>query len=385
MNKKFIYLDSASNCKMRKEVINVYIKYLKLNYSNPTSFHYLGRKSKSYIEITREKISNIINCNSSEIFFTSGGSSGNNLIFNIIVNFLNIKYIITSKLEHLSIINNILYIKKKYKIKVFFIKNDKFGNLNLKQLYKILKKLNKKKKKILVSIMYVNNEIGNINNIKKIGLFCKKFNVYFHSDFVQYVGHFKLNVKKLLCDFFTVSGHKFYGPLGIGFIYINKKININILKLKGIIYEIENIYGIVSLYKALKISNKLFLYEKKKITKLKKYCLFLLKKNILNIKFNGLSDNLKKSSFYILNIRLPIKDDLLHIKLDLKGIMISKSSSCNIINNSHVLKNILKKKILENTTSIRISFNIFNNLLDIELFIYELKKIIYNNYLIKIK
>ncbi|WOX79080.1 cysteine desulfurase family protein [Candidatus Shikimatogenerans bostrichidophilus] len=384
MINKLIYLDSASNCRMRNEVINIYKKYLDYKYfSNPSSFHYYGRKSKSYIEISREKISKIINCNPSEIYFTSGGTEGNNLIIKSVIETFKIKNIISSKLEHLSVLNTILDIKKK--IKKFYLKNDNKGNLDLKQLKKILKKNNN----TLVSIMYVNNEIGNINNIKKIGEICKRYNAYFHSDCVQYIGHFKINLKKILCDFLTASSHKCYGPFGIGFIYIKKEIKlkkfiIGGLQEKGIRAGTENIYSILSLYKTLEINNKNYNKEKKKIKKLKIKCIKLLKKNIYNIKFNGLSNNLKKSSIYILNIRLPIKDDLLHIKLDLKGIMISKGSSCNIKNKSHVLKNILNKKELNTTTSIRISYSIYNSILDIKLFVYELRKIVdnYYNYLI---
>ncbi|WGH26550.1 MAG: aminotransferase class V-fold PLP-dependent enzyme [Candidatus Shikimatogenerans bostrichidophilus] len=394
MNKKLIYLDNASNCRMRKEVIKVYKKFIKKkNYSNPSSFHFFGRKSKSYIEISREKISKIINCDPSEIYFTSGGTEGNNLIIKSIIETFNIKNIITSKLEHLSVLNTIFYSKKiKNNIKIFFIKNDNFGNLNLKHFKKILNNTNTN---TLVSIMYINNEIGNINNINKIGNIINNNNnnnIFFHSDFVQFIGHFKLNVKKILCNFFTASAHKFYGPFGIGFIYIKKNIILNNFinggyQERGIRSGTENLYGILALCKALEINNKNFLKDKKKICFLKKKCINLLKKNILNIKFNGLSDNFKKSSFYILNIRLPIKDDLLHIKLDLKGIMISKGSTCNSNKISHVLKNIIKKNKIKKTTSIRISFSIFNNLLDIELFVYELKRIIINNYnnLIKYK
>ncbi|WOX79213.1 cysteine desulfurase family protein [Candidatus Shikimatogenerans bostrichidophilus] len=386
MINKLIYLDSASNCRMRKEVRKIYKKYLDYKYfSNPSSFHYYGRKSKSFIEISREKISKIINCNPSEIYFTSSGTEGNNLIIKTVIETFKIKNIISSKLEHLSVLNTILELKNK--IKLFYLNNDNKGNLDLKQLKKILKKNNK----TLVSIMYVNNEIGNINNINKIGEICKKYNAYFHSDCVQFIGHFKINLKNILCDFLTASAHKFYGPFGIGFIYIKKEINLNKfiiggLQEKGIRAGTENIYSIISLYKALEINNKNYNKDKKKIKKLKKQCIKLLKKNIDNIKFNGLSNNFKKSSFYILNIRLPIKDDLLHIKLDLKGIMISKGSSCNIKNKSHVLKNILNKKELNNTTSIRISYSIYNSILDIKLFVYELKKIVdnYYNYLIKI-
>ncbi|BDT61587.1 MAG: cysteine desulfurase [Flavobacteriales endosymbiont of Rhyzopertha dominica] len=375
---KYIYLDSASNNKMKKEVIKYYKKILSNKYlSNPSSLHYYGIKTRGYIEIAREKISKIINCESSEIYFTSSGTEGNNIIIKLIVNNLKIKNIITSKLEHLSVLKTILNIKKKNNnIKLYFIKNNSKGILDINKLKKILKKI--KKENNLVSIMSINNEIGNINNYNKIGKLCKKYNTYYHSDFVQYIGHYKINIKKIFCDFLTASAHKFYGPLGIGFIYINKRINIKInIYYNNIKSSTNNIYGILGLYKALQINNKNYKIENKKILLLKKKCIKYLKKNINNIKFNGLSNNLKKSSINILNIRLPIKDNLLHIKLELKGIIISKNSTCS--NYSHVLKNIINKKEFKNTTSIRISFNIFNKYLDIKLFIYELKNIINNN------
>ncbi|MDH3005148.1 MAG: aminotransferase class V-fold PLP-dependent enzyme, partial [Candidatus Shikimatogenerans sp. JK-2022] len=254
--------------------------------------------------------------------------------------------------------------------------------LNLKKLNKILKKISYNKK-ILVSIMYINNEIGNINNINKIGKICKKYNVLFHSDFVQYIGHYNLNVKKILCDFFTVSAHKFYGPLGIGFIYIKKGLFLTKFitggyQEKSIRSGTENLYGIVCMYKALKISKINYNKEKKYILNLKKFCINLLNKNIDNIKYNGLSKNLNRSIYNILNIRLPIKDDLLHIKLDLNKIIISKGSSCYYNKKeSHVIKNILNKKIFKSTTSIRISFSIYNNKKDINIFVKKLKRIIF--------
>ncbi|WGH25654.1 MAG: aminotransferase class V-fold PLP-dependent enzyme [Candidatus Shikimatogenerans bostrichidophilus] len=389
MNRSIINLDNASNSRMRKEIIKIYKKYIENKYLfNPSSFHFLGRKSKSYIEISREKISKIINCDPSEIIFTSGGTEGNNIIIRSVVETYNINYIISSKIEHLSVLNTILDINNKKKINLFFIDNDKLGNLNLKKFKKKIKKIYKKNR-ILVSIMYINNEIGNINNIYKIGKICKKYKILFHSDLVQFVGHYKINVKNLLCNFFTASAHKFYGPFGIGFIFIKKGFILNKFitggnQEKGIRSGTENLYGIICLYKALELSKNNFLYEKKYISFLKKYCIFLLKQNINNIKFNGLSENMIKSSFYILNIRLPIKDDLLHIKLDLRGIIISKGSSCNKNNESHVIKNILNIKNLKNTTSIRISFSIYNKKKDIELFVYELKRMIINNNLLKI-
>lgn len=385
MYKKIINLDNASNTIIRKKIKKVFFKILNNKFlSNPSSFHFLGRKSKYYIEISREKISKLINCNPEEILFTYGGTSGNNIIIKGVINYYNLKYIITSKLEHISVLKTILNFKKK--IKIIFLKNDKFGNLNLKQLENILKKKSEKKKyRILVSIMYINNEIGNINNIKKIGNLCLKYNALFHSDFVQFVGHYKLNVEKINCNFFSVSAHKFYGPLGIGFIFVKngfflEKFILGGNQEKGIISGSENIYGIICLYKALKISLQKLKKERKYILKLKKYCINLLKKNIKNIKYNGLSNKIKKSSYSILNLRLPIRDKLLHIKLDLQGIIVSKGSSCYNNKESHVIKNILKRKDLKETTSIRISFSFLNKKKDIKIFVKKLKKIIFKKY-----
>ncbi|MDH3004462.1 MAG: aminotransferase class V-fold PLP-dependent enzyme [Candidatus Shikimatogenerans sp. JK-2022] len=380
---KIINFDNSSNTRMRNEIINFYKKIISNSkLSNPSSFHLLGRYSKSYIEKSREGIAKLINCEPIEIIFTSSGTEGNNLLLRGIIKYYNIKYVISSKLEHLSIINTLKDIKKEKNIKIIFLKNDKYGNLNIKQLKKIFKKKSNYYNNILVSIMYINNEIGNINNIKKIGILCKKYNVLFHSDFVQYIGHYKLNINKIYCNYFTASAHKFYGPLGTGFIYIKKNYYLKTIITGGnqeqnIRSGTENLYGIICMYKALKIFNLKYKYEKKYILNLKKYCIFLLNKYIKNIKYNGLSSNLKKSSYNILNIRLPIKDELLHFKLDLKKIIISKGSSCYFNKkNSHVIKYILKKNIYKKTTSLRISFSIYNKKKDIYIFVKELKKII---------
>ncbi|MDH3004277.1 MAG: aminotransferase class V-fold PLP-dependent enzyme [Candidatus Shikimatogenerans sp. JK-2022] len=298
--------------------------------------------------------------------------------------YYNIKYIISSKLEHLSVINTLENLKKEKKIKIIYINNDELGNIKLNKLKKILKSKTNYNNNILISIMYINNEIGNINNINKIGKLCIKYNVLFHSDFVQYVGHYKIDVNKIYCNYFTVSAHKFYGPLGIGFVYIKtgsylKKFITGGYQEQEIRSGTENLYGIVCMYKALKIFYLRYNYEKKYIMNLKKYCIKLLNNNIKDIKYNGLSNNIKLSSYNILNIRLPIKDELLHIKLDLKRIIISKGSSCYNNNDSHVIKNILNNKEYKKTTSIRISFSIFNKKKDIKSLVKILKKIIKKN------
>ncbi|WGH24740.1 MAG: aminotransferase class V-fold PLP-dependent enzyme [Candidatus Shikimatogenerans bostrichidophilus] len=378
---KIINLDNASNTRMRKYVIKIYKNLLYDKYiSNPSSFHYLGRHSKYYIEKSRKEISKLINCKSSEIIFTSSGTEANNLIIRSVINNYKIKYIITSKLEHLSVLETIKIFNNR--INIIYIGNDKLGNLNLNQLNFILKSKTNYKYNILVSIMAINNEIGNINNIKFIGLLCKKYNSLFHSDFIQFIGHYKVNVKKIYCHFFSASAHKFYGPLGIGFIYKKEGYNLKKYITGGSQeYQIrsgtENLYGIFCIYYALKLCYKNYIKEKRRILLLKKYTIKLLNKNIINVKYNGLSNNLKKSVYNILSIRLPVKDDLLHIKLDLMNIIVSTGSSCYSNNKkSYVLKNILNRYIYNNTTSLRISLGIYNNKSDIYIFVRKLKKIL---------
>ncbi|WGH24557.1 MAG: aminotransferase class V-fold PLP-dependent enzyme [Candidatus Shikimatogenerans bostrichidophilus] len=376
-----IYLDNASNTKMRKIIIKIYKNLLyDKNISNPSSFHFLGRYSKYYIEKSREGISNLIKCKFSEIIFTSSGTEGNYIIISGAIKNYKIKYIITSRLEHLSVLNTLELFKEK--IKIFYIDNDEFGNLNLNQLELILKNKTNYKYNILVSIMAINNEIGNINNIELIGLLCKKYYSLFHSDFIQYIGHYNVNMKKIYCHYFTASAHKFYGPLGIGFIYIKKgfefkkSINIGILRNK-IISDTDNLYGIVCVYYALKIFYKKYKKEKNKILKLKKYAIKLLNNKVKNIKYNGLSGDINRSSYNILNIRLPVKDDLLHVKLDLINIIVSIGSSCySNKNKSYVLKYILRRNIYKNTTSLRISLGIYNKRKDIYIFVNKLKKLL---------
>ncbi|WGH26977.1 MAG: cysteine desulfurase [Candidatus Bostrichicola ureolyticus] len=381
---KKIYLDNASTTPMRNEVVDTIIKSLGL-FGNPSSTHFFGREIRSLIEESRIIIARILNAYPSEIIFTSGGTEANNMIICSVIETYNIKYIITSKLEHKSVLNTILNISLKKKIKVDFVNFNEKGEIDLSYFEQKLKNNYKLNNSIFVSLMHANNEIGNLIDIKLIGFLCKKYNAYYHSDTIQTIGHYVLNMQELEeLDFATASAHKFNGPAGIGFAYIKKYLNIKPIIIggyqeRGMRAGMENIYGIIGLTKAIEIAYLNLKKDKEKIKEIKFYCIKSLKEIFNSIHFNGLSYNMNKSLYTILNVSLPLNNELLPIYFDLKGIAISQGSACNSYKLSHVIKHLLDKKsnnYLKNNINIRISFGIFNEKKDIDILIDILRKYI---------
>ncbi len=381
---KRAYLDNAATTPIRSEVIKVMVNTLKYSFGNPSSTqHSYGRLARSIIEESRIRIARNINASPSEIIFTSSGTEANNIVLRSSVIDLKVKYILTSQLEHDSVLQTIIDLVHKNKVFVEFIQIQDKGVIDLNHLEKILKK--NYPNKILVSLMYANNEIGNLLDVEKVGFLCKEYKAYFHSDTIQIIGNLPVNMRQLPFDFATASAHKFYGPKGIGFVFIREKIIKNIKSFitggyqeYGIRSGTENIYGIVGLSEALHLSYCDFTNHIEKIKDLKSYCISELKKIIPDIIFNGLSESMDKSIPNILNIFYPKKDHLLYFHLDLMGIAISKGSSChsrNLKKVSHVILSIASKHLLKKMMPIRISFGIFNEKKDVDLLIEAFKKI----------
>ncbi|WP_185861160.1 cysteine desulfurase family protein [Blattabacterium cuenoti] len=382
---KRAYLDNAASTPIRNEVLKVMIDTFKYSLGNPSSVqHSYGREARSILEESRISIAKRIKASPSEIIFTSGGTEANNLILKSSILDLGIKHILTSKIEHLSVLQTVLDLSIRYKISVNFVSINDKGTLDFNNMEEILKK--NMHKKTLVSLMYANNEIGNLLDIDKAIFLCKKYNAYFHSDTIQIIGNYPIEMDKFSFDFATASAHKFYGPKGIGFAFIRK----NILKkikpfISGGIQEYgirsgtENIHGIAGLSEALRLSYCHSSNYIKKLKNLKFYCISELKKIIPDIVFNGLSYHLDKSIPSILNFLYPTKKDhLLYFHLDLMGVSVSKGSSCNssIKKVSHVIQSITYDKYLLNQTMpIRVSFGIFNEKQDIDLLIKALQEI----------
>lgn len=374
-----IYLDNAATTPILPEVIETVSDAMVTTYGNPSSTHQIGRKAKAMVETARKNIAKHFNANSNEIVFTSGGSEADNLILkNTVVN-LGVTTIISSKIEHHAVLHTIEFIEKEHNVKVKWLDVNEFGEIDYKQLEAFLVENDEKK---LVSLMYVNNEIGNLLNVQKVSDLCVENNAYFHSDAVQAVGHFNMNLQETPIDFFAASAHKFHGPKGVGFAYIKNGVGIQPMLLggeqeRGARAGTENVHNILGMEKALSVAYKNLEIETKQIQSLKTYFINELKTNFEGILFNGNSENETKSSYIILNVRFPKDYSMLLFSLDLKGIAVSGGSACQSGSNkgSHVLNELLNNSEAIKT-SVRFSFSKFNTKEEIDTVIDILKELI---------
>jgi cysteine desulfurase len=376
MNK--IYLDNAATTSIRPEVIEVITDSMKTVYGNPSSVHQFGRAAKSVVETARKNIAKHLNVSASEIYFTAGGSEANNIILWNAVVHLGIKRIITSKIEHHAVLHKLLALKASYYFELEFVQLTANGQVDLAHLAALLED---DSANTLVSLMYVNNEIGNILDISKVSELCNKYHTLFHSDTVQGIAHFKLDLQKTPIDFITASAHKFHGPKGVGFLYVKKGIALKPMLIggeqeKGLRAGTENIHSILGMEKAMTISLSHLAKEQVYIQNLKTYFIDQLK-TISGVQFNGKSADEHHSSYIILNVRFPIETDLLLFNLDLKGIAVSGGSACQsgAQKGSHVLGALLHEKE-RNKASIRFSFCYQNTKEELDNTVSILKSII---------
>ncbi len=374
---KKVYLDNAATTPIDSSVIEVMQRSMQENFGNPSSTHQYGRKAKTLVENARKNIAKLLHVTASEIIFTAGGTEADNLIlFNAVTN-LQVERIISSKIEHHAVLHTLDFLQQKYSVDVEYVQINSSGEVSLKQLDSLLKDSSKK---TLVSLMYINNEIGNILPINQVCEICSKYNALFHSDTVQAVGHYAINLKQTPIDFMVASAHKFHGPKGVGFAYFKKGFGIQPLfhggnQEKGARSSTENVHGILGMEKAFIIASETLEEDKSSMNFLKFYFIDRLKEINSKIRFNGKSDVMEESSCTILNVLLPISNDLLLFNLDLYGIAASGGSACQSGSNkgSHVLHEILESD-LEGVTSIRFSFSRFSTKDDIDYTIDQLKK-----------
>ena len=363
---KKVYFDNAATTQVRSEVINTMTQVLQTEFGNPSSTHEFGRSSKALIETARKEVAQILNVSASEIIFTSGGTEADNLVLNGCVKNLSVTRIISSKIEHHAVLYAIQELQTSHNITVEYVNIDHCGAIDFNHLESLLANTTQK---TLVSLMHVNNEIGNILDLKRAAVLCKKYDTLFHSDTVQSIGHYHLDFSDIPIDFAAVAAHKFHGPKGAGFAFVRKNSGIRPMIVggaqeRGMRAGTEPVYAIVGMVEALKISYQNLAQEKKYITGLKDYFKESLVKEIPEIQFNGQCDDNDKSSYTVLNVCIPVspeKGTMLLFQLDLKGIACSKGSACQSGSNrgSHVLSEILKDEDLAKP-SIRFSFSSFN-------------------------
>ena len=373
-----VYFDNAATTPLDKKVLEKMLPYMEQGYGNPSSIHKKGREIKSAIEKSRSKIAELLSCEPGEIFFTSGGTEADNMFLINTVIEKNIDTLITTKLEHHAVLHCCDYLSKVNKTKIRFVETNEKGDINYQDFEDALKS----NKRSLVSLMHGNNEIGNINNLKKISKICTQYNAILHSDTVQTIGHYKIDLNDINIDGIVGSAHKFHGPKGVGFLYLNNKHKISPYihggsqerNMRG---GTENVYGIIGLAEALKISYEEMDEHKEKIISVKRKMIELLKNKIDGIKFNGLSDNLEKSLYTVLNVSIPGIDDqqMFLFNLDMNNIAASGGSACSSGSDigSHVLAEIRK---YDGHSSIRFSFNKYNSIEEVEYVVDKILEII---------
>lgn len=376
---KGIYLDNAATTKIDEEVLSLMLTSMQENFGNPSSTHQFGRKAKAAVETARKNIAKHFNVSATEIVFTAGGTEADNLILNNAVLNLGVQRIITSKIEHHAVLHTCEFLEKSQNITLDFVKVDEFGSIDLDHLDELLAT---SKAKTLVSLMHINNEIGTILNVDEISKICKKYDALFHSDTVQVIGHYQLNLKEIPIDFIVASAHKFHGPKGVGFAYFKKGFGILPMlhggdQERGARSSTENVHSILGMEKAFSIAMNHLEKDRNYIESLKLYFIAELKSISEKIEFNGLSSNLDKSSYTILNVRFPVINEMLLFSLDMAGIAVSGGSACQSGSNkgSHVLEEILNEGDADKT-SVRFSFSKFTTKEEIDLTIKKIKELL---------
>ncbi len=372
-----VYLDNAATTRLDEHVFEAMLPYMKEEYGNPSSIHAFGRRTRSAIEGARKTVSKLLNVSPAEIFFTSGGTEADNMAINQSIHSLGIRHAITSKIEHHAVETTLHELEKQGKIKLSWVNVDAKGNIDLNHLEELLKN----NERSLVSLMHANNEIGTLLPLEKVGELCAKYDAIFHSDTVQTMGHYPMDLQKIKVHFITCAAHKFHGPKGVGFLYVNHNIKIQPMIYGGAQERnmrggTENTQGIVGLAKALEICYTEMDEHIKHIQGLKNYMKEQLEKTIPGISFNGETDN-DTSLYTVLNCCFPAHPDaeMMLFNLDIAGIMASGGSACSSGSNqgSHVLRGIGAD---QTRASIRFSFCKYSTKEEIDYTLEKLKSML---------
>jgi len=376
---KKVYLDNAATTPIISQVIQTITEVMTETYGNPSSSHQFGRKARTIVEEARKGIAKHFNVTASEVVFTAGGSEADNLILRNAVENLGVNRIITSKIEHHAVLHTVEAIEKEHSITVSFVDVNEKGEIDYGHLEKLLAE---SEQKTLVSLMYINNEIGNILDLKKICSLCKSYNALFHSDTVQAIGHYRIDLQETPIDFMVASAHKFHGPKGVGFAVIKKGFGIKPILVggeqeRGARAGTENVHNIAGMYKALDIAIAQMDMDAKYICDLKRYFIKQLKNIDNNIRFNGLSAEEDGCSYIVLNVRFTKDLPMFLFNLDLKGIAASGGSACQSGSNqgSHVLNAILSTEEAMKT-SVRFSLSKFTTKEEIDYTLDVIKNLI---------
>jgi cysteine desulfurase len=373
---KHVYLDNAATTQMDDRVIEAMLPFMRGHFGNPSSVHSHGREVRTAIEKARKKVAELLQASPSEIFFTSGGTEADNTALVCGIESHGLKHAITSPLEHHAVLHTLEMLAKKGQVQLSLLGVNEQGEIDLAQLEELLKK----NPKTLVSLMQGNNEIGNLNDLERIGQLTQTHGAFFHSDTVQTMGHYAHDLSKLPVDALVAGAHKFHGPKGVGFLYVRKDKKIHPF-IHGGAQErnmrggTENVIGIIGLATALEISLEELAAHRSQIEKIKGYFVERLRQEIPGISFNGHSADLQKSLYTVLSVSLPPSESnrgMLLFHLDLEGISASGGSACSAGASvgSHVMRALQHP---EDRDVVRFSFSRFTTMEDIDYTLEKLK------------
>lgn len=375
-----VFFDNAATTPIHPEVIKRMTEVLADIYGNPSSIHAFGRKAKSVLEQSRRTIAKAINAAPSDIFFTSCATESINMILKNAVRDLGIERIISSPTEHHAVTHTLDYLSRYKACEVIYLNVDSYGAPDIQQLKELLQD---NSKKTLVSLMHGNNEIGTMSDLQYIGSLCAEYGVLFHSDTVQTMGKYPINVKDMGVHFLVGSAHKFHGPKGVGFAYIHAAHRIGPMILggaqeRGLRSGTENIAGIVAMARALEIAIQNMDINTVKITALRQSFKEQLMKAIPHVHFNGNQDNLFMP--HVLSVSFPPhpNGDMLMMNLDLAGIAVSSGSACSsgAETGSHVLAAIGQS---HDHKTIRFSFSSWNTEEEVQYVVAKIKELVKSN------
>ncbi len=364
-----IYLDNAATTRLDPTVLEAMIPFLTDNFGNPSSIHGHGRTVRSAIEKARKTVAELLNTSPAEIFFTSGGTEADNTAIQSSIATYGLTHAITSPLEHHAVLHTLEHLAKQGAIKLSLVNIDTQGNVNYDHLADLLRH----NERSLVSLMHGNNEIGNLLDLERVGQLGAEYNAVFHSDTVQTMGHYRHDLKALKTSFIVGAAHKFHGPKGVGFLYVDARTKIHPFIYGGSQERnmrggTENVYGIVGMAKALSIAYTEMDAHREHIMSLKARMIAQLREKIDGVQFNGRSADLDTSLYTVLNVSLPPSElsDMLLFNLDIAGISASGGSACSSGTDvgSHVLAAL--PGIDPTRDNIRFSFGKYNTTEEID-------------------
>lgn len=360
-----IYLDNAATTAIDPQVIAAMLPYLEQHFGNPSSIHSFGRETRAAIEKARKQIATTFNASPGEIFFTSGGTEANNMALHCSVRDLAVKRIITSPIEHHAVTHTVEALKVDAHIQLDYVALNADGSVNYDNLEQLLQSTNAK---TLVSLMHANNEIGTLLDIEKVSEMCANYKAYFHCDTVQTIAHYPIDLQKIKVHFISCAAHKFHGPKGVGFIYINADAKIKPLihggaQERNLRAGTENLYGIIGLAKALEMAYAELDEVRTHIESMRNHMCDQLKALIPGIEINSDLQGL----YTVLNVNFPpsAKSELLLFNLDIAGIAVSGGSACSSGTDigSHVIAQLNREK---GSTAVRFSFSKMNTMEEID-------------------